>query len=177
MFAQGSRLATLHEPDSHATATKSSKYRFQVLAQTLAQGYTYTQVWVTLGAPYNFILQTLSIFFQYFIYCFKYFILWYTCGDIYIDNVNGQSKMISKRGSEEGSRRKREERRWRWQEARDKWRLKEFLGNKRCDMLENPRGHQAGGTGKCKMGWIIMMNMYREIYLSLVQIMWHRCPS
>ena len=45
--------------------------------------------------------------------------------DIYIDNVNGQSKIISKRG--------REERRW-WQEARDEWGLREFLGNKRCDM-------------------------------------------
>ena len=29
----------------------------------------------TLRAPYNFIFLTLLIFFQYFIYCFKYFIL------------------------------------------------------------------------------------------------------
>ena len=50
-FAQGPRLATLHEPGSHATTTKSSKYRSQVSAQTLAQGYT--QVWATFG-PYKF---------------------------------------------------------------------------------------------------------------------------
>ena len=46
MFAQGSGPATLHEPDSHATTTKSSKYRSQVSAQMLAQGYT--QVGATL---------------------------------------------------------------------------------------------------------------------------------
>ena len=50
MFAQGSRPATLHEPGSHATTTKSSKYRSHVSAQTLAQGYA--QVWATL-APYK----------------------------------------------------------------------------------------------------------------------------
>ena len=49
-FAQGSRPATLHEPGSHATTTKSSKYRSQVSAQTLAQGYT--QAGATFG-PYK----------------------------------------------------------------------------------------------------------------------------
>ena len=57
----------------------------------------------TLEAPYNFILQTLSIFFSIFYLLLQIFYsVIYTWGDIYIDNVNGQSKIISKRGSEGG---------------------------------------------------------------------------
>ena len=73
--------ATLHEPDSHGTPRFRPKHWHGVITP--------------LGAPYNFILQT--IFFQYFIYCFKYFILWYIH---VIYTLNGQSKIISKRGRE-----------------------------------------------------------------------------
>ena len=48
MFAQGSRLATLHELNSHATTTKSSKYRFQVFDPTV--GTRLSQVWGTLSS-------------------------------------------------------------------------------------------------------------------------------
>ena len=102
MFAQGSGPATFHEPDSHATTTKSSNIgpRFwpkhwhkviprcmQPLAHKIYPGST-----LQFHSPNSFnILFTASNI----LFC-----------DIYIDNVNGQSKIVSKRGGQGGGGRR-----------------------------------------------------------------------